>query len=270
MSPNTAERLARLGLLRAPLLLAWKRAWLPAPSGECRIRLRDGRLLVGDMSDHTQRRMLLDAFEPNETQLVRKLLKPGDTFVDAGAHIGWFTTLASELVGSSGRVWAFEPFAQSYRFLVENVALNGATNVVTSQIALAAGAGRVVVGVQAGSDSGSVTAGPRSATRRDEIDTASLDVLLPEGEQIALLKVDVEGFEFEVLSGASATLDRTAAVLIELNESALRACGSDPRRVRECLADHGLTAQSTLGGPTLAPLRPHLSASYTNLLARRG
>ena len=66
---------------------------------------------------------------------MRKLLGPGDVFIDVGAHIGWFTTVASKCVGD-GRVVAFEPFVTNAFVLKENLKANSCDNVVVVEAAL--------------------------------------------------------------------------------------------------------------------------------------
>src|SRR4030042_2427827 len=62
------------------------------------------------------------AYEPWETSIVKRELKPGHVFVDVGAHIGYYTVLASGLVGPGGHVHAFEPAPENYAVLLKNVA----------------------------------------------------------------------------------------------------------------------------------------------------
>ena len=65
--------------------------------------LRDGRRLQCQLADRTQRTMYFGLFEPRETRLLAELLNSGDTFIDVGAHIGWFTTVAARYVGGAAR-----------------------------------------------------------------------------------------------------------------------------------------------------------------------
>src|SRR5215469_8902900 len=120
---------ARIPLLGYACLVGWQLGRLPTPRGDAVIRLRDGRTLRCDLSDRTQRTMYLGLFEPAETSLVDSLLEPGDLFIDVGAHIGWFTTLAPGRVGPAGQVIACEPFPSTAAVLRANVALNHADNV---------------------------------------------------------------------------------------------------------------------------------------------
>ena len=68
-------------------------------------------------------------WEPSMTAWLRATLKPGDTFVDVGANVGYFTLLASDLVGPTGRVVAVEPSAATRRLLERNVSSNHVANV---------------------------------------------------------------------------------------------------------------------------------------------
>src|SRR5689334_3802567 len=68
-------------------------------------------------------------WEPNETWAIRRLLGPGDLFVDIGANIGYFSVLAARSVGAEGRVIAIEPAPPTVAKLRDNLDLNGLSNV---------------------------------------------------------------------------------------------------------------------------------------------
>jgi FkbM family methyltransferase len=68
---------------------------------------------------------LQDDYEPAETNFIRKNLKPGDTFVDIGANVGWHTLGAALLIGEQGRVFAFEPRQPTVTYLRRSIADNG-------------------------------------------------------------------------------------------------------------------------------------------------
>jgi hypothetical protein len=69
-------------------------------------------------------------YEADEAALLSEWLRHGQTFVDVGAHVGYFTCLAARLVGPRGLVLAFEPQPRNYELLLANVWRNGLTNVV--------------------------------------------------------------------------------------------------------------------------------------------
>ena len=247
-----------------PLLLCWQRHWLPIPHGEVEVRLSDNRLLRCRLSDQTQRTMSFGLFEPDETSLVTQLLGPGDTFLDVGAHIGWFTTIASARVGSAGQVIACEPYPDNADLLKKNLALNAAQNVRVVESALGSRSGVVSL---AGGDSGSVTALQWVPEGRVEVPMTTLDDVAADVPVITLLKVDVEGWEAHVLGGAAQALQRTRNVLIEINRPALRKAGSSPEELFDLLRQSGFT---TFRPVAQTGLRRFLSSvEVSNVLASR-
>jgi hypothetical protein len=74
-------------------------------------------------------------WEPHITAAFRELLASGDVCVDVGAHIGYFSLLASRLVGPHGHVYALEPAPATYAALRSNLELNGVTNVTALRVA---------------------------------------------------------------------------------------------------------------------------------------
>jgi len=64
-------------------------------------------------------------FDSRATRLFRAILRPGDTVIDGGANIGYFSLLSARCVGATGHVHAFEPMPETYSSLSKNVELNG-------------------------------------------------------------------------------------------------------------------------------------------------
>jgi FkbM family methyltransferase len=124
--------------------------------------------------------------------LCRRLVRPGDTVIDVGANIGMVTLLLSELVGPRGVVHAFEPNPRVLASLRATVARNASANVVVHGVALGEHDDTLHMHVPNGN------AGMGSLVRAQ-----SGDLLRGEGiGRIRLLKIDVEGFERQVLAGA--------------------------------------------------------------------
>jgi FkbM family methyltransferase len=182
--------------------------------------------------------MYLGLFEPAESRLLASLLSPGDVFVDVGAHIGWFSTIAAALVGRSGRVVACEPYPVTARRLRDNISRNGYENVNVVETAIGSHTGRLSLATGNG-DSGGVTALDWARDGRVEVPVALLDEVTAELESLALLKVDVEGWEAHVLQGASKTLSRTEHVLIEINPPGLKKAGSSAEDLYDMLRSAG-------------------------------
>ncbi len=139
-------------------------------------------------------------------------LRPGDTVLDVGAHTGYYTLLASALVGGDGRVWAFEPEPRNARYLRGNVDANGRANVRVTEAAVSDESGTARFGAGTGTGTGRLT--------RDgdlEVRTLTLDGFCRRHELVpAAVKIDVEGAEQRVLRGATHTL-RTARPVVFLS-----------------------------------------------------
>jgi FkbM family methyltransferase len=182
--------------------------------------------------------MYLGLFEPRETHLLAELLRPGDTFIDVGAHIGWFTTLAARRVGMAGQVIACEPYPANAAILKENLARNDCPNARVVEVALGAQRGKIRL-AQAGGDSGGVTALDWAWDGQVEVPMTTLDEVSDGLSTVTLLKVDVEGWEAQILRGAAKTLVHTKYVLIEINQAALNKAGSSSAEVIHLLREAG-------------------------------
>lgn len=152
-----------------------------------------------------------DPTHPSEEEaFVASRLRAGDSYVDVGANVGLLTLKAASLVGPTGRLIAIEAHPRTHRFLAENVALNGFANVQVIHRAVGDTDGTVRFSDYLSDDQNHVVVGGAGV----DVPMQRLDELVPAGP-IALLKVDVEGFELPVFRGAPGVLARTRAVLFE-------------------------------------------------------
>lgn len=148
-------------------------------------------------------------------------LRPGDTFVDAGANIGLYSILAARLVGPTGQVIAIEMMPPTATRLRAHVAGNAARTIRVIERALSDRDDDRVVATSAADKFGqaSIVADHTAArTVKHEVATVRLDTALADVGRVALIKMDLEGAEFLALSGATAVLRRTDAILFESNE----------------------------------------------------
>lgn len=138
-------------------------------------------------------------WEPAETLALLRMLQPGMTVVDVGAHVGYYSVLCAQRVGRAGRVIAFEPEAQNRRLLQANLLLNDCANVAVhaSAIDAAAGSARLFLSdSNRGDHRLQAVAGRRSVA----VDTVSLDAALA-GLALDFVKIDTQGAEPRVLHG---------------------------------------------------------------------
>ena len=141
---------------------------------------------------------------------VLHVLRPGDAFVDVGANIGSYTVLASKLCGA--RSLAIEPDPEAAAHLRRNIHANGIGGLVQIEEA-AAGAARGVVRFTVGRDTVNQVTNDQAVLTR-EVPLTTLDELTSR-EAPVVIKMDVEGFEAEVLQGAQKTLRYPSLLAIE-------------------------------------------------------
>lgn len=160
---------------------------------------------------------LYGEFSQGEADLFTQIIKEGDVLVEAGANIGAHTVHLAQLVGETGRVYAFEPQRLVFQTLCGNLALNSLPNVFAYQEALGAEPGTLMVpclSVDVPHNWGGVSL--VNATSGDKVQVRTIDSLGL--EKCAFIKVDVEGMEWAVLEGAASTITRLRPLLyVELD-----------------------------------------------------
>lgn len=137
--------------------------------------------------------------------------------VEAGANFGAHTVAMAQMIGPTGYIFAFEPQRLVFQAMVANIAINSLDNVTTVQAALGshAGVARIpILNPNKGLNFGSFSIGMFDIGESVPIQTIdSLDL-----NQCRLIKVDVEGMEYEVLEGARKTIERLRPLLYVEND----------------------------------------------------
>jgi len=199
------------------------RAHLPVPQeGRPLVRFPGGVRLRLDLRESLQRDFYIGLYDQRELRLVAQYLQDGGDFVDVGAHVGMYAVRGAVELRGRGHVLAFEPNPNARAQLVENLALNGCNNAIVVPAAATAGAGRAELHVPASDDpSFSSLEGGRFAEGESlAVDTVTLDDVVPEhGLRPAVVKIDVEGGELDVLRGAVRVIaDARPVLLVEVSE----------------------------------------------------
>jgi len=153
-------------------------------------------------------------YEIGTLQVMSDCLEPGDTFLDIGASVGQMSLHASTLVGKKGKVLAFEPHPQRYNSLIEAITINQRTNVTAYQTGL----GEVEDELKLYTDrvSPSLMADGEHDGTYESVRVLKLDSVLrnENTSTVRMIKIDVEGFELNVLRGASELLSSPDAPII--------------------------------------------------------
>jgi FkbM family methyltransferase len=196
--------------------------------------MASGVRLFIDLSDHViGLNILRGHYEEEETAFVRNVLQPGDTAIDVGAHIGFFTMQMAALVGPAGRVYAFEPLTTNAVLLQRSVAENRFADRVRFQqaaVGAASGTASLTFPEETLNTGGAYLlrhgTQPLTGNKQQDVPLVALDDVKIEG-RVRLIKMDVEGAEPQVVRGATHLLQRDRPVILsELHPTQLdRASG---------------------------------------------
>jgi FkbM family methyltransferase len=245
-------------------------AELFVPRSKDRRALLFGSQFSLDTSDYLQRQMYAGSFERLETRIVRKALRPGMTFVDVGANVGYYTALAAHLVGPTGVVFAFEPSDYAHRRLTKMVETSGLKGVRIIKCGLADVAGeRFLYGAvdEEPCELHTATMVPSDDPQRAMVRTETLDNVAEQLNimHIDLMKIDVDGLEPLVLKGASNLIarGRISNILMECDENSFNAIGSSAFEIIDYLRANGFRRVCRVGCASIHASSLGLSASKT-------
>lgn len=212
-----------------------------------------------DLADVIQRQMFMGCFGFEISQAVRRLLPPGGRFLDVGAHAGYFTLLASHVLGPTGRVFAVEPNPAMFTTLRTVLDRNRVATVRAEPVALGASGGvlRLYLPPPSEQRPHNVTALPQAGWTPFDVPCRRLDDCLAEwaAGTIDLMKMDVEGAEPQVLAGGAASLTAGAVrhLIVEVNGPRLTEAGSGPLELVARLGELGFRP-AVLSGRRAVPV----------------
>jgi FkbM family methyltransferase len=181
------------------------------------------------------------AWEAHVTRVLTQTLRPGSTFVDVGANVGFHTFLAAATVGSTGTVVAVEPSSENCRLLQLSKVENHADHVSILPFALDRTAGVRYLSAHIGTNAGLIPDAREHLLdgRGTPVYATTLDDIAP--PKIDVMKIDVEGAEFRVLEGGHKTIERDKPVIVmEFScEMTQRTSGVDPGEALQGVLDLG-------------------------------
>jgi len=165
-------------------------------------------------------------WEPGTLWVLRNYLNKGDVFLDVGAYIGSISCAASRLVGNQGFIYSIEPSSDNYNMLCENIKINNLKNIYPFKIALGSeiSVARIIIRNQWNRGADSLAPNEKSG---EKVLVTTIDTLI-ETKRIPppnFIKIDVEGYEYEVLKGAEKLLKSSCAPILCVEYN--RVCGND-------------------------------------------
>jgi FkbM family methyltransferase len=243
--------LSRLIVRSGPIL-----TWHVMDRGSYRLRLYPTAYSAAIWYDRND----LTGVEP----FLQRYLREGDVVIDVGANIGTTALTASSVVGGAGLVLAIEAHPRTHRYLLGNIRLNRRANIEAVNCAAGDREGVVLLSNGRSDDMNSVS------DDGIEVPVRRLDSLAPMGD-IALLKVDVEGYEFRVLNGSLGILDRIQCVVFEALEDLAAGQGGSVLDSVRLLETAGFDVLQLWGPDKITPFgdRKGQAQHADNLIATR-
>jgi FkbM family methyltransferase len=196
-----------------------------------------------------------NGYEPELRAELRDRIQPGDTIIDVGANEGILSVFMARLVGPQGHVIAIEPQSQLQDLIRINAALNATTDVTTIiHAALGGPAGATgVIYLYPGINSGasSIVRRYRFSARTERITFLTIEQALQRAGtgSADLMKVDVEGYEPEVVESILPTLrdGRIRQLFLDYHTSTLAARGINTHALHERILETGMLSARVAG-----------------------
>ncbi len=163
----------------------------------------------------------------SDITVLEEFIHAGDSVIDVGAHIGSMAIVAAACTGTTGKVLAFEPVAKFATIIQANVTKNNLDGIITVfPFAVGANTQNVFINDDVKDDTTNHVAASGTVVKQVTLDEYTKDIA-----KVALLKIDVEGYEVEVLRGASNTLAKTKVIFIEFYTRNLERLGYNPKEI---------------------------------------
>ncbi|MGW1551775.1 FkbM family methyltransferase [Streptomyces sp. NPDC002346] len=222
-------------------------AWLRDHSRRVVARTSFGARFHTDTQDLIQRYIYaFGMWEPPLTRWLQRTLQPGDTFVDVGANIGYYSLLASRLVEARGSVVAIEAFPDFHAALSENIALNQVHNVraVNEAVSDRDEVLHFTLASSANMGANSIVPYAGEAESQADVPARTLPDILTSNELATarVIKVDVEGAEGAVVRGLIPALKHLrpdAELAVEITPQRLIALGDTAEQLMDALLRNG-------------------------------
>lgn len=226
-----------------------------------KLRLADGRSKV---------RRAKGSYEKEVKAIFHRMVKPGFTVLDIGAHVGGFTIEAALLCGPTGHVHAIEMIPSFFEALLDNIALNHLENVTAHLLGLSNVKGALIVQDGYGYSESPVVGGLSSSSEKAaEVRIVTLDDFCASIDSVDVIKMDVEGAEQRILAGAVQTFGRMSnmTVICEVHPHLLPQGIDDVVFIYDFLHSFGYTI-SIIDEPYRG--HPHILAAKASTYSSKG
>lgn len=180
--------------------------------------------------------------EPMNTHIIDSLLNEGDTFLDIGAHIGYYTLIASKIVGETGKVFAFEPDPTNFALLNRNIEANKCKNVTAVQKAVSNKTETTKLYISPDNTGDNRIYDIHLGWESTDIETITIDDYFKDyPKQIDFVKMDIQGSEGLTVEGMHHTLQKNDHIIMitEFFPSMMIKAGTDPTAFLKAITYNG-------------------------------
>lgn len=218
---------------------------LPAPQKvgkHCLKTIHGVELLIDPSVDQGVELALFQTgtYERGTIQLLHEFLHPGDSFLDVGANIGLMSTIASKIIGTTGTVYAIEANPNTLPILSHNIALNHCENIQVLPVAVSNEQGEAMLYENWSVNRGGSSLLSQKDANGIKVPMERLDDLFSFDTPLHLVKIDVEGFEPQVLEGGLSWFKKQLPVfIIEVSSEREHVQGATALEVLDALKQIG-------------------------------
>lgn len=219
-----------------------------------------GRTLYVDLRTSIGREIFLTgAFDPGVFQPLARYLRPGDTFVDVGVNIGYYSLLALEKVGATGQIYGFDIDPRPLQMIRRTIVSNHLDNLHLLAVAIGDHVGQATLKMMP--DSGHTYLSNR--TTGPQVPMTTLDALSDQGyfpNGVRAMKIDIEGGEYGVLVGARQLIRKYSPMIVfEAQDKFLVRNNANLEQIYQFLRETGYTWEllGDAGSPTIVATPAH-------------
>lgn len=223
--------------VRFPFLARFDRFYRSIYSGKVVIVERYGSKMELHLDQSIDSAIFFNGcFEPNTVNAILKLLKPGNIAFDIGANVGCHCMLMANVVGSYGKVFAFEPTDWGFKKLKRNYELNSYNNLVIERLALS-DEKKIFSNYEFRSQW--LVSAKLTSKEKGQVDFITLDEYVKNIslDNIDFIKIDVDGYEYKIICGGQRVIQKFKPILIiEMGDTWLRSVGDTIEKLHSLLA----------------------------------
>ena len=198
----------------------------------------DGQKLFLDKEDSLLLSTRKNNYDRFEIECLKQIIKKGDTVVDLGANIGYYTLILAQSVGKSGHVYAFEPEPSNFEILSKNVKENKHDNVTLVQKAVSDKNGKIKLYISKRNLASHRIFDAEDKRKSIEIDVTTLDEYFQKSKKLVnFIKMDVEGAEGATILGASKIIEdsKNLIIMMEYFPKWIKKFGDIPEEILKSL-----------------------------------